>query len=378
MKRGNSKKKGPKRVGKWKQVAIGSTIAVGVALPITLLSINWNNLQILYATGSSSVFPLMKKLSDTYANNKPSNLPLIDVACEATGSGAGLEKILDQTASFGNISFSPTTESINADANQKQKWASLQIKTITLGIDGIGLVYKGNFDFDINNGNILDIYNAFAGKKSYTFGDLGVTGAGANLALHPYAKTGGKCKSGTAEAFLNDSNLNVSKISPETLSILDSGDYGNLTKSTKESQPESWKQMLSANQEGTIGYLSTGFILQNMDEIKKNGFKVATYNSHALTSDSIKSGDYGWRRKLNTLISLKNIDNNVKIWIDWLFDNYNEPWMAQVYKSVGVVQLDAAQVDSMKKSNNLWVSDVEIHPLDAGTYQYGAQINGGH
>ncbi len=377
MKSSNKQGKDQKRSIKWKKVAVGFTIATCVALPISLLSINWNNLQILYATGSSSVFPLMKKLSDTYANKKTKDEPLINVACEATGSGTGIEKVLDQTASFGNISFSPTTQMINNNPHEKTQWSELQVKTITLGIDGIGLVYKGNFQLDINNHNILDIYNAFAGYQSYTFGQLGVTGEGEQVKLRPYAKTGGTHKSGTADAFLNNSELNISGLSPQTISSLESGNYGKLTKSTKESQPETWKQMLSANQEGTIGYLSSGFILQNKTEIESNGFKIATYNNHELSEATIKSGDYGWRRKLNTVISLKNHNANVKVWINWIFDNYTQPWMLQVYRSVGITQLDSNQINSMKKNNNFWVSDVEIHPLDGGNYQYGAQI-GGH
>ncbi len=378
MKSAKKSKKDPKRSLKWKKAVIGLSIVAGISVPITLLSINWNNLQILYATGSSSVFPLMKKLSDTYAINKPADEPLIDVTCEATGSGAGLEKILDRTASFGNVSFSPTTKMIKNNPKMLDNWASLQIKTITLGIDGIGLVYKGDVDLDINDSNIINIYNAFAGKKTYTFGDLGLNGKDANVSLHPYAKTGGKSKSGTADAFMCNSNFaNASNIPDETRQALLTGDYGRYTTSTKESQSETWKQMISAQEVGTIGYLSTGFILQNWDEINQKGFKIATYNKQTLSSNALSDGTYNWRRNLNTLVSLKDLDNNIKIWIDWLFSNYDQEWMKEVYKSVGVTQLNPSQINSMKVDNNLWVDDVTIHAIDSGDYTYGAQITQG-
>lgn len=366
-----------KRLGviNWKRIIIGVAIIVIIVAPISLLCINWTNLSVLYASGSSSVFPLMKLLSQTYQKHK-NGLKPIDVMVESTGSGTGLEKILTNKTSFGNLSYSPDKNIVETYVNE---WSSAKIKTITLGIDGIALVYKANVDLNINQDNIDDIYLTFSGVESKTFKDLGANGKDENLRLIPFARTGGRTKSGTTEAFVKNSGFKLDKNNEklnQALENIDTGAYGpNLVETTKESQAESWNQVLSYNKNGSIVYLSTGFVLQNYQTIVDNGYKVATYNGKSLSKENIQNGNYNWTRMLNTLVRLENLNDNIKIWIDWLFTNYSKNYVQNAYNNIGIIQLDQSQIDSMKKGNDFWVDDLTIQPIDSApeNYKYGAQ-----
>lgn len=362
---------------KSKKWILGSVFASIFILPLILLSINWNGLIVLYASGSSAVFPLMKNLSIAYQKYNDKGKP-IDITVESTGSGSGLEKILKGTTTFGNLSYSP---SINLVKENEISWLDRKIKTITLGIDGIAIVYKGDFVLDINQSNIIKLYTAFSGGY-VSYADLGV--ANTNILLKPYARAGGANKSGTTESFIENNGFNIDENNPEYIeayNIIKSGAYGNNVTPTKESQTETWNQIISGGgQVGAITYFSTGFVIQNIKKINELGFKVATYNKNELTVDNIRNGSYNWRRLLNTLVSLNGNYDDIKTWIEWiLIENHEqkiEECIQEVYNNAGIIQLTNDQINSMKLNGNFWAYDLQIQPIDSApsNYYYGARL----
>ncbi|MGL4950510.1 MAG: PstS family phosphate ABC transporter substrate-binding protein [Mycoplasma sp.] len=374
-----------------KKWIVGCVTAISIVAPITLLSINWTKLKIVYAAGSSAVAPLMMDLSEAYTKTyKQFGLDeKIELNVAVTGSGAGLESIVNGTKHMGNVSWGPNKSKIKDTPTLKAKtaWANKKIKTLTLGIDGIGVIYKGNFDLDINSNNIKTLYSAVAGVNSYTYGDL--IGSANSLSIKPYARAGGAAKSGTTDAFLKDSGFSISGHSSQPYyKMLNTGSYGNNVESTRESNVETWNQISSnGGVDGAITYLSAGFILNNIDRITKSGFRVATYNGTKLSFPEI-TVNYNWYRPLNTLISIGDNDPVIKKWVTWFTENYyrsddvDKPdgstsnVIRKTITDAGVVPLSKNQLESMASiTKNYWISDFELFPYDSvdDKFKWGAQ-----
>ncbi|MGL4948264.1 MAG: PstS family phosphate ABC transporter substrate-binding protein [Mycoplasma sp.] len=387
------------KVKKW---LIAGISIVSIVTPITLLSINWTNPQILYASGSSAVFPVLEKLSSTYLNTyqKLGLTDHIEISVESTGSGTGLSSAASGTKHLGNISYGPDKSKIKSggDIDILKGWTEREIKTLTLGIDGIGVIYKGNFNLDINVDNVVNLYSAMAGFNEYSYADLGVSGVGSDLKIIPYARTGGAKASGTTDAFLKDSGLKMDKENPlykPAYDALNSGNYGPKTTGTKESNIETWHQVSSnGGINGAITYLSAGFILNNKKIIEDAGFRIATYSDITLSSDVITKG-YNWYRPLNTLFSTKEDNPTIKSWVNWFTKNYHsEPAIGKALEDLGIVPLTEEQLETMANpelaakwfhpetgkdpvfdENLFWYSDFEQKPYDEANdkYKWGAQ-----
>lgn len=362
----------------FKKTAIIATSTIAIVTPIVLLSINWNNLIIIYSAGSSAVAPLLMDIASTYSKFNLGNN--IEVNVLATGSGNGLESIVNNTKNLGNVSWGPDKSKIKntPELHALDAWTNDKIKTFTLAIDGIGVIYKpdpnANFNLDINQSNIEKLYQAVSGVSSYSYGDL-IANNAISTKIIPYARTGGASKSGTTDAFLKDSGFKIDK-NAQYYKNLSNGQYGSSVEATRESNVETWKQVSSnGGKIGSLTYLSAGFILNNITEIKNKGFKVASYNGTVLSLDEV-TVNYNWYRPLNTLFSIKNATSAVQEWIHWLYDNYFDDRVQTAIKNFGGVPLNQTQLKSMTINNNIMVSDFEIAPYDSmdDKYKWGAQL----
>lgn len=339
---------------KYLKVGMSTVGVLGFVGLIIGVSTSWNNIITISASGSSAVQPLMNIIANNYKE--------IDLVTQSGGSGAGINAILTKSREIGMSSKDP--EAFLKDTNNWDKgWKNEYVKTITIAWDGIAILYKPNNpneNFDLNEESIAKLYSIFSGVKIMNMSDLGLKG---NNIITPYARLGGGDISGTADAFLHDSNINFEKSQfwrdnlsdkekQEIKFILKNGNYGSNVEQTSEANSQAW-QRAKNGPVGSIIYLSTGFVLNNMDEIKKNGFKVATYNKESLNIDTITSG-YNWFRPFNLMTSLKNIKDETKRLIEWiLFDEKSK----EIIKNEGYIPISIDQISSMKiyrKNNKNW------------------------
>lgn len=340
-----------KKVLKWLMLGTTvTTIAIGTVLLSTFW---WGDLKVLSSAGSSSVQPLIAAMSNVYKTN--------DVVTQSGGSTTGINAAFSGTKSFGMSSKNPfKTKSEKYTVNKKEygwnEWGDKEIKTTTIAWDGMALIYKpvspNNAIINLNNDNFAKMYHAFSGSKSFKLSDFGVTND--NSVVTPYARTGGSKVSGTADAFFFDSNSLYQDSSywknllPEeqkkVIDILKNGNYNSNVKQTSEANSQAW-QMASKGDPGTMVYLSAGFVLNNIKEIERMGFKVATYGdtSQKLSVESITNG-YNWYRPLNIMYSIKNIQEPIKNFTTWILEN---PDATNIIKTLGFIPLNSGQINSM-------------------------------
>lgn len=307
----------------------------------------------------------MLSLGKNYNGNKN-----IDIIVEAGGSGTGLEAIINNKKDIGNISRSPKISEAGSPTDSKGKfskqWKQNKVKTITIGWDGICVIYKPSINedtlLDLNNETISKIYEIISGYKEYRLSDI-ITNGNDKIMIKPFARAGGSVKSGTADAFANDSHL-TNSVSEDVKQILKDGSYGNNVSTTNESNAETWKQISSnGGIEGSMTYLSSGFVINNKEEIEKNGFKIATYNSATVSIESV-SKEYKWFRPLNSLINISFLNDQTKEFIQWVVSEESNEIRNNVFKSIGIIQLNKTQKQSMTNGNNdwsgFWIDDYEI------------------
>ncbi|MGL5732805.1 MAG: PstS family phosphate ABC transporter substrate-binding protein [Metamycoplasmataceae bacterium] len=327
--------------------AIGVSI-LGVTTTIVLTSGILSNTPLINAAGSSAVQPLMAAFSNKYTP--------ADLVTQAGGSGAGIRAIIDGTKQIGMASKNPGVIKKLDEAEwseDQRKWIERDIKTVTIAWDGMGLVYKpGSNDavVDVNEDTIKNIYTAFAGHQELTYEDLGITGD--KTVISPYARSGGAVVSGTADAFYKDSNIKY-KVSDEEKVILDEsllkGSYGKFTRTTSESNSQAWSFFKNENKVGSMVYLSAGFINNNINEIEREGFKVATYKTIKADVENITVG-YNWYRPLNLMISIKESKelDNLKELIDWILaPKEEEPIPAEIISKGGYIKLTEPQIKDL-------------------------------
>lgn len=261
--------------------------------------------------GSSAVLPLI----NAYANQYKS----ADIITSAGGSGVGISSIIDGTKEIGMVSKDPDIKNLDPNNNDYKVWKEKEVKTLTIAYDAIAIVYKpsNNFELDINENNISKIYQAFSGIKKVTLGELNNSDNDNNTVIKPYARNGGASISGTADGFLKNSGFKDwdysnyekwNKEQKEIANILEEGNYGSNVTQTAESNSQAWNRVKDG-QEGSMIYLSAGFVIKNIKTIESNGFKVATYMGEKLNLENVAKG-YQWYRPFNLIYSMKQIRNN--------------------------------------------------------------------
>lgn len=327
-----------------------SVVGTGILSLIVGTCVDWSGTPLIFASGSSSVQPLIQKLSNNFTN--------ADVIANVGGSGMGINEIAHELKDIGMASKMPTVSKIGANSEIEERfndyvqnygwenvasnlyektandsvnsfvqnegeftdlWGGLssskksQTKTITIAWDAIAIVYSrqglpDDVKLNINENNIADFYAAFSGYQKFNFIDVINKGldeenqidSDLNITMKPFARAGGANASGTADAFYNDSHLkpNTSEWTPEEQEkyneylekSLEGGNYGPYVSTTNESNSQAWNTLLGGaeNQRaGKIIYLSSGFVSQNLKSILDAGFDVALYNGH----DIIKNRD---------------------------------------------------------------------------------------
>lgn len=292
---------------------------------------SWTNFPSISIGGSSAVEPLSSALGNAYND--------ADVSVVAGGSSAGIKYAVLSEKDIGNASTNPYKKVIEATtANEgwdSSTWNLKEMKTVTIAWDAIAIVYKppSNFNDDliIDNENINKLYNIFAGHAAFPLNSMNVNFP-SDIVFSPYARTGGSSASGTATSFLTESSFsNVSQLDKLTNDSLKKGDYGRYTTPTNESNIESWTRIKSDGKQGSIIYLSLGFVKKNILEINKAGFKVAKYlnETSQVISDPIGNTEndklskiaYGWFSPLNSIFSLKFSSSAVKNFMWWVFSD---------------------------------------------------------
>lgn len=395
-----------------------ATTSLVIIIPIVTTTILANKYNIAFSAGSSAVQPILSEIGTYYTNNVDK---YFDLNVDSGGSSTGIETVANGYTQMGNTSRSPKESEAGVptidgtpaiDGTFSKQWKDLNLKTITLCWDGISIIYKpsskDSLILDINDSNINKIYEAFTGwyshDKPILLSDI-TLGAG-DKEITAFSRTGGSQKSGTADAFANDSHLTSSTpLNPQAKKALKDGSY-NQSKylvSTNEANIQTWNQISSSGEIGSMTYLSTGFVLNNILEIHDKGYEIATYKGQKLTYDKLASGSngYNWVRPLNTIISVDTKDF-IKDFIYWIISNSyqaNDPTKLEdskitdfknFYKKIGVKYLSTVQIDSMcnktkpttefsqkiLQPNDFWLSDYDLI-IQNKKPGYGAIFNSG-
>ncbi|MGL5522181.1 MAG: PstS family phosphate ABC transporter substrate-binding protein [Metamycoplasmataceae bacterium] len=343
---------------KKKFILLSSLLLVSSTALVVGFAVPWsNNFQILNAAGSSAVQPLLSQISNIYKAS--------DVVTQAGGSGAGIQAIANGTKDIGMASKDPGIIKDGETGKFYKNWMDNKIKTVTIAWDGIGIIYKSSNNaqtLDINKTTINKIYNAFAGNEQFSFRQIDDTFNDDSI-LVPYARAGGSNISGTAGAFADDSHLKPNiALDPVIKAILKDGSYGRHTTSTAEANSQVW-DFVKDKGNGTITYLSSGFILNNKAMIEGAGFKIATYENVPMEIEKISNG-YNWYRPLNLMISLtKNkeiLEANKQLITAILNLDGTSQVIEDLIKREGYVNITEAQKNSMKINKEFWVDDITL------------------
>ena len=325
--------------------------------------------------GSTAVLPLINALSPY--------IDFIDVVTSAGGSGVGISSIIDGTKEIGIASTHPDILSLGLDNAKYQIWDEKRVKTVTIAWDGIVLVYKpspasADKPLIINEENLAKIYHAFSGDKQFKLGDL--LNNNDETIIVPYARNGGSSVSGTTDAFFKDSHLNYKDSAywkslkqnevDNITNAITNGGYGSNIIQTAESNSQAWS-VAKNGPEGSFVYLSVGFVINNIEEIQKYGFKVALYGEQGISplEPGVIANTYNWYRPLNLMYSMTHVKNIPEIprMIAWIL--FNEQ-AKQIINNEGYVPLSETSLKSMGWNGNLNDMSFLINDSDSpeGTY----------
>ncbi len=322
--------------------------------------------------GSNAILPLMNAFGEKYKD--------VDIVTSAGGSGAGINSIIDGTKEIGMASKNPKILDLEKNDNKYKSWKNKNVKTLTIAWDGIGIIYKPSLKsrdtkLNIDASTLAKLYTSFSGLKNITFDDL--FGNGDTTVLKPFARNGGSNISGTADAFLKDSHLDYETSSywaslseDEQNSIhdrLENGSYGSNVTQTSESNLQAWNRAKRGDA-GSVVYLSAGFILNNINEIKNSGFEIATYNNIDLENLTITNG-YNWYRPFNLIYSIEKIKTDTKVakMLWWFFSEQAK----EIVKREGYVSLTDDQLKLMTNDKTIptdyqWLIDPKNSDVNLG------------
>lgn len=370
--------------------AIGSTL-VG-------LSVDWSRPSWIFIAGSSTMQPLLEKISNVYKK--------AEISANSGGSALGISGVLNDKKNIGAISKSPSVNQAGLpglpgdDLETSNEWEKNKIKTVTISRDPIAIIYKSNEEVILDNDNIPYLYLAFAGYSEIDFNKLLKNNTTNKQKIVPYARAGGSRESGTADAFLTSNNIGsrgskefletisvhnteISKVNSEEnkdiWSVLKSGEYGLHTKQTNETSLETWENIKEYNQSGVpVTYLNGSFIKNNLKEIQSKGFKIAKYKTSDgdLISSNNFNDNYNWFHPLNLLLRTNSSSSNdSKLFIEWiigstLFENSD---VYKIFNEISFTVLKPKIIKTMFGSKSEIIDDIynyaQQHPK-ANYYDY--------
>ncbi|WP_027119933.1 PstS family phosphate ABC transporter substrate-binding protein [[Mycoplasma] testudinis] len=325
------------------------------------------NFTVLDARGSSSVQPFLNALATAYSRDRN-----IEINVQSGGSSTGIQNTARGTTLIGTSSKSPRGSVVGTDL--ENDWKIKKIKTITLAKDAVALLFvpPSGFkasDFAVNQNNILDLYNGFAGFERVPLSRFYI-GSGNppanNIFLKAYARSGGSNASGTAEAFLTDSGFDTTKLDSKVRNALNSGVTSPATTETAEANADAYRffQTEAKNIPGAIIYLGLGFIQNNFQRILLDGFDLMNYqiadgDNQKLTTvtptiDNVEKGLYRWVRPFNIMTSLLNPKvDDIKNFVSWILfskylDSLNDQQTVQsIYQQQGLIPLNENEIKNM-------------------------------
>lgn len=350
---------------------VAPTMAIGLAISgvIVLSSGIIHNVSTVSIGGSTAVLPLINDIAN--------HLNYIDIVTSAGGSGVGINSIINGSKEIGMSSKNPQIDKWKDNQLDEYKynvWENKKVKTLTIAWDGIGIIYKPtkqsmNEDLNINATTLGKIYSAFSGFKEITFGDL--FNNGDTKVITPYARNGGGDVSGTTEAFLLESNVEWGgpDISPQDKKIIinniQKGNYGSHVRQTSEANSQAWANVKNGP-EGSMIYLSSGFIINNKKEIEKYGFKIAKYDGKEMTIETIAKG-YNWFRPFNLIYSMDHVKNKLEIlqmFEDIIFNNkiHNEIMIPNGFTPLSPQQIKTLfnpniDIDKIQDKKSLFIDE---------------------
>ena len=359
---------------------ISLVAAVPVGLTIGLCIPN-NSVKHLSAVGSSGVKPFVETLSEDY--HKTEEGKDYDITVDAGGSGFGIGQVAKGFANIGDASKNPF-EGVKKE--YKQLWGDNNIKTVTIGWEGICVVYipprgisnnaksKLNSILTLNESNITNLYRTFSGYKDGLVGqDKPTYGLFLNSSvlsesdktlfekqvITPYARSGGSLTSGTAAAFYENSHFTTAHegLTTQQQEAFTVGNYGKDWKiyDTDEANSRAWDIFSRNNIEGSMVYLSSGFVKANEKKIKDSGYGIVAYNNIEFEVNKIKEG-FNFYRPLDVMLSVDDL--NSRQFVDYLISNET----SSQWDGLGAKQVSDSDINSMKLdgTGDFWCSDVRL------------------
>lgn len=347
-----------KKVFKKNIFFISMTTACSLISLAALISVSLPKVNLIVASGSSSMHPLLNALINSQSQNN------LEVNSQPRGSVFGINKLISQEATLALSSKSPRKDI--SRFSLQNKWKDQRIKTTTIGLEGIGILAKlpassTADDYEINQSNIAKLYEAFAGHRQVSLNEFAKVrkSTPASEFLKPFARDGGAFNSGTAESFLENSgfkNLNLEKTTLESLE--GKQNYGRFTKTTAESNAEAFSYFSKeGHQVGSITYLSLGFILKNLDKIKAMGYTLlnVNYGDEAIepNNENIEQNKYRWWRPFNLLMSLKAASKAAKEFLEHILFDDNE----EIFSSLGILKITKSLLKKMYQLTQQEIDD---------------------
>ncbi|MCV3734304.1 substrate-binding domain-containing protein [Ureaplasma miroungigenitalium] len=346
---------------------MATTALVLVFSTVGLTACKQKSTGIINIAGSSTVYPFMSALSDVYVDVDDT----VDLITTPSGSGSGIKEARDLKKDLGIASRFATNEEVN------EQWLANDIKTFTFAWDGIAILYyvPGLEELNIDEQGLSQLYKAFAGYEQLKLSDLdkNIAKEYADINIAPFARSGGAAASGTAEAFLYNTQLVDTKtLEDNVIQALEFGNYGKHVKVTSEANSQAFQRIDSDQIVGSMIYLSAGFVKNNFEYLYKKGFRVASiaYNHKyvkpfdynvsdqqiSITDINVAKG-YQWYRPLNILFSVSKSSQKTKDFLYWLL--INEKAQTVIEKTGGINLTDEQKLVMFvgENKNIKWLKD---------------------
>ena len=363
--------KKPLKITLWCLVA-----AVPVGLIIGL-SIPKKSIKNISTVGSTDLKPFIEPLAEEYTKQHHE----YDVTVEAGGSDYGIEETAYGLADIGNATKN-TFKTVKD--YYKQEWINIRAKTVTLGWEGICVVYippkgisadakaKLNTILDMNSENIGNLYRTFSGFKDEQLTSKPTMGLFLNdtslsptdkqlfenQQIVPFARSGGYVTSGTTSSFYNDSHFDFDQntLTEKQRNAFKFGNYGNDWRvyDTDEANTRAWDLFNRYKIPGSMVYLSSGFVKQNEKLIKDEGYGIFSYNSVVFNVEDINKTDgYNFYHPLNMTLSVD--EKKSTDFVGFLIsDSWKDKWIEMGAREVNKDEKDSMLIDQG------WMTDVDV------------------
>ena len=361
---------------KWLKISLYTLVGAAAVGFVCAFAVPWSHSTIISCVGSSGVKPFVEEYAKTYS--KTNN---VDINVDAGGSGFGISQIANNFTNIGCASKNPF-EAVKD--TYRQNWISNKIKTVTIGWEGICIVYippKGisndinlNKVLTLNENDITNLYRTFSGFKDGLPTEKPLLSLFLNPECEisendrfkfehqeviPYARSGGSLTSGTAASFFEGSHFNnySEGLTEAQKTAFVNGNYGKDFRlyDTDEANSRAWSVFNKNNIPGSMVYLSSSFVQKNYDLIKSSNCGILAYNNCEYNVEDINIR-YNFFRPLNLMLSINSNIQTQKFIQDVI--NYS---MHVGFTNLGAKGISQNQYKSMMSiDSNFWVDDVTL------------------